>query len=414
MPTGFRQPISRRGFLTVGTIGLRPDPGRLLPAPGPRRPEELRADRGQGRLGHPHLPARRHRPPGDVRPQAVRPDRVPRRAGHDPDQDRRRVVQRDPAADRPGRRQDHRHPLDDPRRGGPRARHAQHVHRLPAQPGAAVSRAWAASSPTSTARGTTCRRTSASRAMPNDYAGTGYLSSAFSPFSLGSRPGRRRLPGPGPEPARAAIDELAVRHPPERPRRGQRPLRQEGEERRPGGDGHLLPAGLQPDQLAEGPRGVQHRRRARQDPRRVRPQRRRPADADGPPAGRGRRPVRHRSVRRLGHARRDRQRHAEPDARLRPGVRRPDPRPRPDRPARPDARHGLQRVRPHARRSTRTPAATTGRRSSASSWPAAASRRATSTAPRTPPPPSPSATRSAPRTWPRPSTTSSASSPTRS
>ncbi len=62
----------------------------------------------------------------------------------------------------------------------------------------------------------------------------------------------------------------------------------QGEERRPRRDGHLLPAGLQPDQLAEGPRGVQHQRRAGQDPRRVRPQRRRPADADGPPARRRR------------------------------------------------------------------------------------------------------------------------------
>ena len=40
--------------------------------------------------------------------------------------------------DRPDRRQDHGHPLDDARRGGARARHAQHVHRLSAQPGAAV------------------------------------------------------------------------------------------------------------------------------------------------------------------------------------------------------------------------------------------------------------------------------------
>ncbi len=61
------------------------------------------------------------------------------------------------------RRQDHRHPLDDARRGGPRARHAQHVHRLSAQPGLAVSRAWAAWSATNTARATTCRRTSAFR-----------------------------------------------------------------------------------------------------------------------------------------------------------------------------------------------------------------------------------------------------------
>ena len=34
-------------------------------------------------------------------------------------------------------------------------------------------------------------------------------------------------------------------------------------------------------------------------------------------------------LRRLGHARRHRRRHAGPDARVRPGVRRPDPRPRP-------------------------------------------------------------------------------------
>ena len=59
------------------------------------------------------------------------------------------------------RRQVCDHPFDDARRSGPRARHAQHVHRLQAQPGAAVSRAWAAWSATSTARGTTCRRTSA-------------------------------------------------------------------------------------------------------------------------------------------------------------------------------------------------------------------------------------------------------------
>ena len=75
-----------------------------------------------------------------------------------------------------------------------------------------------------------------------------------------------------------------------------------------GGDGHLLPAGLQPDQLAEGARGVQHRRRAGQDPRRVRPQRGRPADAHGPPAGRGGRADGHAPVRRLGHAHPDRRR----------------------------------------------------------------------------------------------------------
>ncbi len=91
--------------------------------------------------------------------------------------------------------------------------------------------------------------------------------------------------------------------------------------------------------------------------------------------------------------------------RLRPGVRRLDPRPRPHGPAR-TAPWSWSPASSAARpRSTRTPAATTGPRSSAWSSPAAASRRATSTAPPTPPPPSPSATRSAPKTSPPRSTT---------
>ena len=65
-------------------------------------------------------------------------------------------------------------------------------------------------------------------------------------------------------------------------------------------------------------------------------------------------------------------------------------------------------------RLTRTPAATTGPRCSASSWLAAASRRATSTARPTPRPPSPNAMRSGPRTSPRPCTTNSGSWPTKS
>ncbi len=54
-----------------------------------------------------------------------------------------------------------------------------------------------------------------------------------------------------------------------------------------------------------------------------------------------------------------------------------------------------QRVRPHAEDQRRRPAATTGRRCSASCWPAAASRRARSTARRTRPPASRRTTRSA-------------------
>ncbi len=110
----------------------------------------------------------------------------------------------------------------------------------------------------------------------------------------------------------------------------------------------------------------------------------------------------------------DRPEHEAPDARLRPGLR--DARSATSTDAACwTARWSWSPASSAAlRRSTRTPAATTGPRSSASCWPAAASRRATSTAPRTPRRPNPSATRSARPTWPRPCTTSLASSPTTS
>ena len=316
----FANSMSRRGFLTVGSIGL----GGLtladvLPAAGPGRPEELRGDHGQGRLGDPHLPARRDRPPGDVRSQTVRPHRVPGRHGLDRDQDRRRAIQPDASPDRPACRQADGDSLDDARRGGPRARHAQHVHGLPAQPGPPVSRAWEASSLTSTVPRTILPPYVCVPNQPNVYAGTGYLSSSFSPFSLGRDPADPgfqvqdlNLPG--------GINESRFTTPADGARRGQRPLRRAREERQHRGDGYVLPAGLQPDQLAEGPRGVQYRRRAGQDPRRVRPQPGRPALADGAPAGGRRRAVRHRRVRRLGHAHPDRRRNERPDAGLRPGA----------------------------------------------------------------------------------------------
>ena len=63
----FHNPMSRRGFLTVGSIGL----GGLTLADVLRLQaradlKSYAADHRQGRLGDPHLPARRDRPPGDV------------------------------------------------------------------------------------------------------------------------------------------------------------------------------------------------------------------------------------------------------------------------------------------------------------------------------------------------------------
>ena len=88
--------------------------------------------------------------------------------------------------------------------------------------------------------------------MPNVYAGTGYLSSSFSPFSLGSDPASKNfkvqdlnLPG-GIDDSRFAtrrhVLEAVNDH-----------FAKQGKGRRPGGDGYVLRASLQPDQFAQGP-----------------------------------------------------------------------------------------------------------------------------------------------------------------
>ena len=59
----------------------------------------------------------------------------------------------------------------------------------------------------------------------NPYAGTGYLSSSFAPFSLGADPAQRRLHGPRPEPA-GRRRRRAFHAPPHGAGRGERPLRQ--------------------------------------------------------------------------------------------------------------------------------------------------------------------------------------------
>ena len=282
-------PFSRRGFLTVGAVGFGLSLGDFfrLKARADLKNYDAIAAKADSVI-HIFLPGgMAHQESFDPKPFAPIEYR-----GEMGDRSRRRSTASRSARRLPqtaaDRRQDHRHPLDDARRGGARARHAQHVHRLPPQPGAAVPEHGERRLATSSARGTTCRPTSASRAMPNVYAGTGYLQLVVLAVQPGERPGQRRLPRPGPEPARRRSTSRGSRRAGTILDAVNDHFAKQGEGGRPGGDGHVLPAGLQPDQLAEGPRGVQHRRRARRDPRRVRPQRRRPADADGPPAGRPR------------------------------------------------------------------------------------------------------------------------------
>jgi hypothetical protein len=78
--------------------------------------------------------------------------------------------------------------LDDPRRGGARTRRAQYVHWLSPQSGRSISefrqRCLAATGARENLPPYVCIPN-----QPNIYAGTGYLGSAYGPFSLGSDPG---------------------------------------------------------------------------------------------------------------------------------------------------------------------------------------------------------------------------------
>ena len=145
--------------------------------------------------------------------------------------------------------------------------------------------------------------------QPNTYAGPGYLSSAFAPFSLGADPANGgfrvqdlTLPG-GVDDKRftarrtmldAVNDHFAAKE------------KADGLEAM--------------DTFYQRAYSLISSQKAREafninaepagPPRRVWPQRRRPADADGPAAGGGRRALRVADLRRLGHAHRHQGRHA--------------------------------------------------------------------------------------------------------
>ena len=198
----------------------------------------------------------------------------------------------------------------------------------PADGGGRRARSWA--------RRTTCRPYVAVPGVKSGTGGSGYMSTRYGAFELGSDPGEANykvrdfsLPG-GVDPARfdrRKIGPGGGRGPASRPRGRPRQARHHGRVLRPG---------LQADHLARGQRafalddepasmddlyGVLPRP---QDP---------PEDADRPPpdarqaAGRGRRPVRDRHLRRVRLARPDQGRLQGVHPRARPRPRRPDHRP---------------------------------------------------------------------------------------
>ena len=363
---------SRREFLYVGLVGgLGLTLGNYfgMGSSGRRRHQELREQGRRRQDRHPHLPARRDGAAGVVRPQAATPrsntaGRSARSRRSSPARCSARTIPKI-AHDR---RQDHRRPLDDPRRGRPRARHAQHVHRAtaraprcnypsmgsvvaprvrPAEQPAAVRRhpdAWPTRTP---AAATSPARTARSASAPTR------PTASFQVRDLNLAKG---------------VDDARFAKRRKHARRRRRPLPQAGEDRRARRDGLVLPAGVRADQLARQAReafDLNAEPDATQG--RVRPERRRHAHADVPPARRGGRAVRLDDLRRVGPPRQHQGR--LPAARCRAfdqALRRADHRPRPARAARHDARDGHAASSAARPRSTRTTAATTGRRCSAS------------------------------------------------
>ena len=252
---------TRREFLHVGAIGGLGLTLGDYSASRPGRPARAKAAAAKavihiflpGGMAHQEI----------VRPQAARPDRIPRRDGHGQDQARRRCTSTScmkktaEIADKITVM-----PLDDPRRGGPRARHAQHVHRLPAQPGAAVPEHGqrrrhefgVAQQPAAVRlRPDACRTTTPAR---------GYLGSALTPRSASAATRPTAVSGAGPEPARRRRRDALRRRAASMLDAVERPLRAEEKSDELDGDGHVLPAGLRLISSREGPRGVQHQRRA--------------------------------------------------------------------------------------------------------------------------------------------------------
>ena len=201
----FRRP-SRRAFLQVGAaaaLGLTLDgssPNGRAAATPQRLCRTGRANRSSTSS------CRAASPTGIWDPRPFAPIEYRGEMGNDQDQAQRRPVQRMPEGNGQGRRQNHGVPLDDARRGRPRARHAQHVHRLSAQPGTPL--------PEHGQRGLPRIRAAEQHAalrLHSEHADElrrqrlSFI--GLRPVQPGRRPGQRRLQRAGPQPARRHHDK---------------------------------------------------------------------------------------------------------------------------------------------------------------------------------------------------------------
>ena len=312
------RPDSRAVLRRPHPPGLPPRRHRGLFGMGLGLPQLLAAPhevaRHQGRFAHLRLPARRAEHDRHVRPEAGRPGRVPRRVQPDRDQRARRPGVR--ASAEAWRRQMDQYladPLVPPPQLGPRAGRPLHAHRVlpagrvqpdpqPEQPAAEPS---GRSSPQKLGpRGSV-------PAVRRVAEGTSELRVGLprrrgrAPFGIDADPNAPDFSVPD------VLPPLSVAAgPPGQPQgllegldRFQKARRGEGQPARR--DGRRVPAeGVRADDLAGSQEGVRHRGRAGEAPRRLRPALARPVLPDGPPARRGRRPVRDHRPLELGHARR--------------------------------------------------------------------------------------------------------------
>ena len=203
------------------------------------------------------------------------------------------------------RRQDHDRPLDDARRGGARARHAQHVHRLPPEPGDAVPEHGQRGQPrVRPAEQPAAVRLHPERAQP---VRRQRLSVVARTARSASAPTRRN--------GNFSVRDLNLPDGIDEPRFSRRRsmLSAVDDHFRKLEKSDALDAmdsfyqrAYCADQLEGGARGVRHRRRAGRDQGRVRQERSRHAHADVPAARRGGRAVRLDDLRRVGPSRQPR------------------------------------------------------------------------------------------------------------
>jgi hypothetical protein len=179
---------SRREFLYVGLLGGL---GLTLPqylrgqALAAASPQSGRAAVAQGIIQI-FLPGGlAHQESFDPKP--LRPRRIPRAIRSHRHPDFRHPVRGLHEGNREDRRQGHGHPFDVPRRGRPRAGHPQHVHRLPALTRLEYPSIGSVISHELGTRNDLPPYVCVP-SVPNEYANSGYLSSAFGPFALGSDP----------------------------------------------------------------------------------------------------------------------------------------------------------------------------------------------------------------------------------